>query len=184
MKNSVKKPKRIEHEIEKLAKTDLPSAIELALYGRQRTPTQHAVYSFLLNLGEIKRHFPTDKHKNTAEYRVHIEVLRQNAQSLSKIFLDAVETGDTETLRIITKEVEDFACVNYSYDSMRSGILCIKAWLDSRGETMTIPKLAALLKIKNAGDTLNIQTGKFEYLREVAKKLNFPMAKTGRPKGR
>ena len=93
---------------------------------------------------------------------------------------------DAKTLQAIARAVETFQPYPKAIDSLRAGILCLKNILDSKGQTMTVKRLAALLNRKLAGDIPKAPATQdsFSRLRRLAKNLRFPLKKdkTGRPK--
>jgi hypothetical protein len=174
---------RVEGKIDKRAKTDAEAALELALYGRIRTPAEKAVRLYLF--GKEACQTTLDKGAD-ADGKESATYSAQNAASLCELFIDAVDRRDAKTLQAIARAVETFQPYPKAIDSLRAGILCLKNILDSKGQTMTVKRLAALLNRKLAGDIPKAPATQdsFSRLRRLAKNLRFPLKKdkTGRPK--
>jgi hypothetical protein len=182
-KGPVKRRNRKEGQIARLAKTDPRAAEEMATYGRKRSEFEKLVDCYLATEDSLKRNFQSEKSKDSDDYRNTLRNLEQEAGWICELFLEAVERRDGEALRTIAKQLDMWGKFPEFEDPLRAQILCLKNILEEKGGTMTIPRLAALLSQKMGGDPAKAPQTEDGYssLRRIAKSVNFPVAKTGRP---
>jgi hypothetical protein len=178
-RKAIKRRKRLEGQIEALAKRDPEAAQKLAQYGKVRSELEEAIWHYL-----FEREACQDTHyeKTDPGAKEPTRSLELSAIRLCELFLDAVERRDGEALRTIAAEVEGFKRYSPAADTNRAHILCLKNILDERGGKMTIARLAALLNRKLAGDPLVAPPTQDSHsqLRNLARTLKFPIAKDKR----
>ena len=170
-----------ESQLARAARENPDAARQLAMLGGQRTLVEKAVWLYLNNREIIKDRCYKDY---DPDGKKHLLATSRDVSILCRLFLKALDERDGATLRAIARAVEKHERNPARWNPLPLHILHIKDMVDQSGGTMTVEFLA---KLFTAG-----QTGKFPtepptaalraQVRRAAKRLDFPLAKRGRPK--
>jgi len=166
----IKPRKRLEGQIEALAKDNPQAAWELAKFGKVRSELEKGIWWYLT----ARKYYLLDKLPTKLVSAKEVALWFEKTRALlGWLFLDAVDSRDNAALLLIAKEVREFDRWKGKAEPMRAKILLLKRLIEEEGcERITRRQLAG------SDDNL-------EVMGKIGKRLGFPFLpdKTGRPKG-
>jgi hypothetical protein len=174
----MRKRARMEGRIEQTAKKSPSAALELARQGRVRSEVESALWSYLWGYEVFDKSPKSDRMALAPVFEGGME---NCTMRLCMMFFDAVEKGDSDALRQMADELDRFQQTTKAHvrskDPRREFLLHAKLYLEKKGQTITVRRLAELQRLSPTDDG-NSQ------LRRLAKRLGVPLAKepSGRPK--
>jgi KaiC/GvpD/RAD55 family RecA-like ATPase len=181
MKTRTRKAKRPAPPRRTLAKAieaqqDMQQANELAMYGRILAPIERKVWQYLFFKEGHNRCIAAGQDENNMDRRCCYDSSRFSASELLSSILEAIDRKDGTTIRLVADAVENYG-KRQRYDDMRAYLLALKSILTKKDETITLRKLAEILREPETEDS-------FAVLRRMAKRLKFPLAqdRVGRPR--